>query len=536
MVSFFSVEDASNHFGNVNAPFDSRHLETCEAVQLGQDLDGEAAGDWFGYSVALSSDGDILAVGGYRNDGNGDNAGHARVFHWNGNAWAQRGNDLDGEAAGDEFGRSVALSSDGHILAVGGFFNDGNGVNAGHARVFHWNGNAWAQRGNDLDGEAAGDEFGRSVALSSDGHILAVGGFFNDGNGVNAGHARVFSYQHCTDEGSNLNWNINKPEVTANKNDNELSVVYQLVVPADANKTKVDANTQLYKKGCFNKIGLDSPINFVNENNNSTSLSFDIDINQTSIFADDRFISSGKDDTATIAFCLRTDLSYQINDEFVSITFREDDINVAVNLTTGFNFTSIVMKKAEKVVSNTTADVETTVYAFHADSACVEANAPSKVEQGQEVYICIENESAGLDLVSVKDMKCSNDGLTFTIVEDGNRIVGVSSVESLSDDRIKVSTILVSGFFDKEDSDVTCSGEVVLKVQEATEERRLLEDNIFVDAEEVVEEDVETFMVRFKLAEAKETVDGSNEMSGAVEGGVSQVVMAVFGIMTMLMW
>eukprot|EP00957_Ditylum_brightwellii_P177787 13542909-Ditylum_brightwellii.AAC.1 len=63
-----------------------------------------------------------------------------------------------------------------------------------------------------------------------------------------------------------------------------------------------------------------------------------------------------KDDTATIAFCLRTDLSYQINDEFVSITFREDDINVAVNLTTGFNFTSIDMKKAEKVVSNTTAD------------------------------------------------------------------------------------------------------------------------------------------------------------------------------------
>uniref|UniRef100_A0A7S4RYR8 Uncharacterized protein n=1 Tax=Ditylum brightwellii TaxID=49249 RepID=A0A7S4RYR8_9STRA len=59
----------------VNAPFDSRHLETCEAVQLGQDLDGEAAGDYFGYrfgwSVALSSDGNTFAVGGILNDGNG---------------------------------------------------------------------------------------------------------------------------------------------------------------------------------------------------------------------------------------------------------------------------------------------------------------------------------------------------------------------------------------------------------------------------------------------------------------------------------
>uniref|UniRef100_A0A7S4RYC4 Uncharacterized protein n=1 Tax=Ditylum brightwellii TaxID=49249 RepID=A0A7S4RYC4_9STRA len=45
--------------------------------------------------------------------------------------------------------------------------------------------------GNDLDGEAAGDYFGYSVALSSDGKTFAVGGIFNDGNGADAGHARV---------------------------------------------------------------------------------------------------------------------------------------------------------------------------------------------------------------------------------------------------------------------------------------------------------------------------------------------------------
>uniref|UniRef100_A0A7S4S0K0 Uncharacterized protein n=1 Tax=Ditylum brightwellii TaxID=49249 RepID=A0A7S4S0K0_9STRA len=122
-------------------------------------------------------------------------------FHWNGNAWAQRGGMtwMEKQQVMSLVG-SVALSSDGHILAVGtylktfavgGFFNDGNGVNAGHARVFYWNGSAWAQRGDDLDGEAAGDDFGYSVALSSDGtdfscggNILAVGGMYNDGNGA----------------------------------------------------------------------------------------------------------------------------------------------------------------------------------------------------------------------------------------------------------------------------------------------------------------------------------------------------------------
>mgnify|MGYP001207359983 CR=1 FL=1 len=45
--------------------------------KLGSDIDGEAAGDQSGVSVSLDSDGDRVAIGGRRNDGNGTNAGHA---------------------------------------------------------------------------------------------------------------------------------------------------------------------------------------------------------------------------------------------------------------------------------------------------------------------------------------------------------------------------------------------------------------------------------------------------------------------------
>jgi hypothetical protein len=82
-------------------------------------------------------------------------------------------------------------------LAGGGDFNDGNGISSGHVRVFEWNSaaNQWEQRGPDLDGEAAFDEFGWSVALSADGNVLAGGGVFNDGNGDDSGHVRVFEWQ-----------------------------------------------------------------------------------------------------------------------------------------------------------------------------------------------------------------------------------------------------------------------------------------------------------------------------------------------------
>ena len=163
-------------------------------VQLGTDLDGEAAEDGAGYSVALSSDGTRVAFGAIRNDGNGANAGHVRVFDWNGVAWVQLGGDIDGEASGDQTGWSVSLSSDGSRIAVGAAANAGNGASAGHVRVFDWNGVAWVQLGSDIDGEAAGDSSGRSISISSDGTRLAIGAPLNDGNGSIAGHVRVFDW------------------------------------------------------------------------------------------------------------------------------------------------------------------------------------------------------------------------------------------------------------------------------------------------------------------------------------------------------
>ena len=162
--------------------------------QLGADIDGEAAADEFGRSVSLSSDGTTLAVGARYNDGNGTDSGHVRVYGWNGSAWTQKGADIDGEAAGDRSGLSVSLSSDGTILAIGAIWNGGNGAYAGHVRVYRWNGTAWVQLGSDIDGEAADDQSGFSVSLSSDGTILAIATPLNGGNGAYAGHVRVYEW------------------------------------------------------------------------------------------------------------------------------------------------------------------------------------------------------------------------------------------------------------------------------------------------------------------------------------------------------
>ena len=147
-------------------------------------LDGEAANDhkWF-WSVSLSPDGTRVAIGATDNDGNGNNSGHVRVYDYNGTAWVQVGPDIDGEAAEDESGYSVSLSSDGSRVAIGARLNDGignfsatpaNTNNIGHVRIYEYKvisgTGSWTQIGGDIDGEAGGDGIGvYPVSLSSDG-------------------------------------------------------------------------------------------------------------------------------------------------------------------------------------------------------------------------------------------------------------------------------------------------------------------------------------------------------------------------------
>jgi hypothetical protein len=166
-------------------------------TQIGQDIDGEAAIDFSG-TVSLSSDGSIVAIGARFNDGNGNNAGHVRIYENQSGTWSQIGQDIDGEAAEDESGSSVSLSSDGSIVAIGAPGNDANGSTSGHVRIYENQSGTWSQIGQDIDGEAAEDESGSSVSLSSDGSIVAIGASFNDGNGVDAGHVRIYENQSGT--------------------------------------------------------------------------------------------------------------------------------------------------------------------------------------------------------------------------------------------------------------------------------------------------------------------------------------------------
>jgi len=157
-------------------------------------------GDLFGASVSLSSNGDTLVVGAIGEDSNTlgigtvatntvNDFGAVYVFIRSGTVWAQqeyiKASDSD---VGDQFGNSISLGDDGNTLAVGAVFEGsmatgigGDDTNndlggAGAVYVFTRSGTSWLQQAYVKASNTGRDHlFGKSVSLSADGNVLAVG-------------------------------------------------------------------------------------------------------------------------------------------------------------------------------------------------------------------------------------------------------------------------------------------------------------------------------------------------------------------------
>ena len=175
-------------------------------TQVGTDIVGESGaiqmgnsgnyygGDESGTCVAMSSDGKRIAIGAIENDGNGFASGHVRVYDWNGSSWTKVGSDIDGENRSDRSGYSIAMNSSGSRIAIGAPYNNGNGTRSGHVRVYDRDSSnttvapiGWTLIG-EIDGKAAGDWSGHSVAMSDDGKTIAIGAIDHNSKG----HVRVY--------------------------------------------------------------------------------------------------------------------------------------------------------------------------------------------------------------------------------------------------------------------------------------------------------------------------------------------------------
>jgi hypothetical protein len=150
----------------------------------------------FGWSVAVSADGNTALIGGEYDNGG---VGAAWVYTRSGSTWTQEGSKLTGagETGNGYFGQSVALSADGNTALIGGQYDNGS---VGAAWVFTRSGSTWTAQGAKLTGSGW---FGYSVALSADGNTALIGGN-KDNGGIGAAWVFTRSGSTWTQEGAKL--------------------------------------------------------------------------------------------------------------------------------------------------------------------------------------------------------------------------------------------------------------------------------------------------------------------------------------------
>ena len=185
--------------------------------QVGADIDGTFQDEEAGYSVAVTTNGNTVAVGS-------PNRNKTRVYDRNGQNWVQRtanGFNIYSSEDPQRAGHAVSLSGNGHILAMGGplarkvwvadisagpgmgmitgvpillpgtyaggsldLDENGNNMvigayqantNRGEVYVYQRSGNTWTQRGQTLQGVNNYDEFGFDVSINNNGNTIAVG-------------------------------------------------------------------------------------------------------------------------------------------------------------------------------------------------------------------------------------------------------------------------------------------------------------------------------------------------------------------------
>jgi len=192
----FNDGDGVNITGNALGQLKLYAFNGTDYESRGHPLYGGGVTYWLGHSIALSSSGDIAAVSAYGSNQT-TRVGEVIVLQWDNSSqvYVQRGSTIYGESEGDKSGSSVSLSSSGNVLAIGAFRNDGGGNDSGHVRVYEWSGTDYLQKGHDIDGLSAGDELGGeapySISLSDNGDVV-IGGSPKSNSGM--GQVRVFEW------------------------------------------------------------------------------------------------------------------------------------------------------------------------------------------------------------------------------------------------------------------------------------------------------------------------------------------------------
>lgn len=491
---FHGVDGGTKKAGQVQVfRFDA---SSTEWGLLGNAMLGEHKDGRFGMSIDLAANGNTIVIGAPTTDSNDtdlqnsnkaetDNANgevHVFVLDDTNNQWALKGQIVQGESAGDQFGRSVAISDDGTRFAAGAGYHN---ANRGQVRLFDFEGATWNQAHGDIEGLAVNDEFGRgvmSVALSGNGYRIASGSQgANNQDGASTGRARVFDLHNddapstapsnrpsqfiasaaptqsltpssvpaqitsvpsappsiSIDFGASLAPSDTEIQTTElGKFDWDLPQPFNVSVTFTGdsggeeiklsyNISRRTAIISIYEKDCQTLVGDD--VVAVSQQTKNTSpkhgqLDVTLDVNQLNVVSSTIWSNGTSTGEGFIDLCVRVDLVLDDTNQ-TSVNFHEQKLMLTIELSQGFQVADIVLDRedADTEQQNAQVNFELTSCQCNATADCL---VNETLYQGDDVYICVfADPGSDIEIAAVEE---------FDFVQGDLRILAIdNSTEDL---------------------------------------------------------------------------------------------------------
>ena len=237
-------------------------------IQLGQDIDGIAgtgdSGEQVGSSVSISEDGSTISVAANLQAGSedmlylGKNDGYVKIYEFDESKkqWLQHGNTINAIQFGlvneedkevleevadltiglriEKFPIVARLSGDGKRVVMSTLADSLSDISGrGVARLYEIRGETWELVAEPVEGSAEYDQSGRSVALSFDGSLIAIGSPRHNTNSPDDGQVQVFELQAKTTQSPTLAPSPTPTHTPAPSNRRVPIIVFMTVYPSE---------------------------------------------------------------------------------------------------------------------------------------------------------------------------------------------------------------------------------------------------------------------------------------------------------------
>lgn len=493
-------------------------------LQTGQFFGPEKT-DHHGWSVALNHNGTIWAIGEARGGTTGEFGSEGAVYIYERNpasvdGWDQIGGKIYGNAYRDWFGYDVDLSLDGNTVVIGAEYDHSR-----YVKVFQKDASStysrnvgWSPVGTTIYSTAdhsihTFSRYGKSVAISGNGNVIAVGapGNYNNGiveNNKIQGHVQVLEACDSTLTAvpsdvptiapfaspsavpslvptseptaaptlDPFSWDIDLDTPGYLKDPPIQDGVQQFIT--NFNISDRDYEVELFETDCLTAstgLSLLNTIDSKSDGKNHIEAIFLY--NQSVVQASSLWSSNTTGGDAD--FCVKLSL-YTNSSGGILFNFIETIYKIEVDLVTGFSTQVDVVRTAAGDGGVETIDAEENITVYQCNDTYDEVESPSALTQGDALQICVETEDDSVfEVAQIKDVTVDQNGTkTFdyvTIFVDSYWAQSSCQAVGTRASVCKVKMQLLGDYFEDADpTDLTVSGFVKMDYLGRRRGRRLL--------------------------------------------------------------